>query len=189
VPLPCCEPKGALCYANQTSVYRFAPSPSTPAWRGDVARRQMEQFAATEGSLMVTSRRRSGRRCISRGEGWSYPEWLTVPSPDPLSREWRWIGDHAALGIASAEPVVARLRIVARAYNSPKRLRVSIGGHELVTLAVAARVAEYVSPEFNLDPGRVSIALDSLDGSEVPATGDPRRLSFQIFRVELITLR
>jgi hypothetical protein len=192
VPLPYfCEPKGALCYANQTrGVYRFAPAPSTPAWRGDVARQQMEQFAATEGTLVVTQPPAFRPQVsISRGEGWSYPEWLTVPSPDPLSREWRWIGDHAALGIASGEPVVARLRIVARAYNSPKRLRVSIGGHELITLAVTARVAEYVSPEFNLDPGRVSIALDSLDGSEVPATGDTRRLSFQVFRVELITLR
>jgi hypothetical protein len=119
-------------------------------------------------------------------EGWSYPERLTVPAPEPVSREWRWIDERARLGVMSSEPAVARLKIVARSLNKLRRVKISIGDLEIVTLLMSPKVAEYQTPAFDLGPGSTLITLESLDGSEAPATGDPRRLSVAVFRVELV---
>jgi hypothetical protein len=188
LPIPeFCRDKGSLCYANRTDAsYRFVPAPSPPAWRLGIGRGASEG-RWHEGTLAITQT--SELRvpmAMWHDEGWSYPERLTVPTPDVVSREWRWIDERARLGVMSSEPTVARLKIVARSLSKMRRVKISIGDLEIVTLLISPKIAEYQTPSFTLGTGSTLIALESLDGSEAPAAGDPRRLSVAVFRVELV---
>jgi hypothetical protein len=89
----------------------------------------------------------------------------------------------------SSESTGARLKITARALNRPRRLRVSIGDVEIATLLVATDRGEHQTSGFTLPSGTSVIALESLDGADAPDTGDPRRLSVAVFRVELAVNR
>ena len=122
-------------------------------------------------------------------DGWSYPERLTDPAPDVISREWRWIGDRADIGVMASEPMTVRMKIVARALNRPRRLRVSIGDVEIAIVVVSPERRELQTSSFTLPSGTSVIALQSLDGSEAPGTADPRRSSVAVFRVELVAQR
>ena len=86
----------------------------------------------------------------------------------------------------SSEPTAAHLTIVARSLNKPRHLKISVDDVDVVTLLISPTLAEYQTPGFNLGSGSTLITLESLDGSEAPATGDPRRLSVAVFRVELV---
>jgi hypothetical protein len=81
------------------------------------------------------------------------------------------------------------LKIVARALNKPRRLRVALSSTEIATLLIAPNRGEFQTGEFTLPVGTSVISLESLDGSESPGADDPRRLSVAIFRIELMTLR
>ena len=105
---------------------------------------------------------------IWQEDGWSYPERLTEPAPDVVSREWRWIGDRADIGVMSSEPMTTRMKIVARALSRSRRLRVSIGDVEIATLLVSPERGEHQTSSFTLPSGTSVIALESLDGSESP---------------------
>ena len=188
VPVPdFCRDKGSLCYANRTDTsYRFVPAPSPPAWRMEIGRGGPDS-RWNEGTLTITQTPEFRvPMAMWHDEGWSYPERLTVPTPDVVSREWRWIDERARLGVMSSEPATAHLTIVARSLNRPRHVKISIGDLEVVTLLVSPQMAEYQTPAFNLDPGSALITMENLDGSETPATGDPRRLSVAVFRVELV---
>jgi hypothetical protein len=181
-----CRDKGALCYANRTDTsYRFVPAPSPPAWRLEIGRGG-SGGRWNEGTLAI--RQTPELRvpmAMWHDEGWSYPERLTAVTPDVVSREWRWIDEQARLGVMSSEPTVAQLTIVARSLNKPRHVKISVDDVEVVTLVISPKIAEYQTPAFNLGPGSTLITLEGLDGSEQPATGDPRRLSVAVFRVEL----
>jgi hypothetical protein len=182
-----CHDRGALCYANRTDTsYRFAPAPSPPAWRLEIGRGG-SGGRWNEGTLAI--RQTPELRvpmAMWHDEGWSYPERLTASGPDVVSREWRWIDERARLGVMSSEPTVAHLTIVARSLNKPRHVKISVDDVEVVTLVISPKIAEYQTPAFNLGSGSALITLESLDGSEAPATGDPRRLSVAVFRIELV---
>ena len=89
----------------------------------------------------------------------------------------------------SAEPVVARMKIIARAFGMPRRVRVSIGDVEIATLLVSPDRGEHQTNRFNLPAGTSVISLASLDGTDNPGTGDPRKLSIAVYRLELVPTR
>ena len=89
----------------------------------------------------------------------------------------------------ASTPVGARLTLVARAFNRVRRLKISIGDVEIVTLAVVEPRAEYQTPGFELPAGTSFVTLENLDEGETPATGDPRRLSVAVFRIEITTIK
>lgn len=184
-----CQVKDALCYANRADegTYRFVAAPTAPAWRVEITR-DLPRW--TSGMLAITQATEPRiPMAIWQEDGWSYPERLTEPAPDVVSREWRWIGDRAGIGVMASQPVGARLKIIARALNKPRRLKLSIEGVEIATLLVSPNRGEYQTSDFTLPTGNSVIALESLDGSEAPGTGDPRRLSVAVFRVELVATR
>jgi hypothetical protein len=123
---------------------------------------------------------------IWHADGWSYPERLSEPAPDVISREWRWLADRAEIGVMSSESVGARLKITARALARPRRLRVTLGDVEIATLLVAPDRGEHQTSGFTLPAGTSTIELESLDGADAPGTGDSRRLSVAVYRVELV---
>jgi hypothetical protein len=174
-----------VCYANRTADrYAFVLAPWSPAWRVEVTREETSRVA---GVLLVTqSPDVQGSIDIWHAEGWSYPERLSESTPDVRSREWRWIEGRAHVGVTSAEPVGARLKIVARSFNRTRRLKISVNDAEIATIAIAEPRGEYQTPDFALGAGRSVITLESLEEGESPTTGDPRRLSVAVFRLELM---
>jgi hypothetical protein len=184
-----CQAKDALCYANRVSGgYQFIQAPSPPAWRKGITRQDAIQL--TGGMLAITqSAEPRISMAIWHDDGWSYPERLLEPAPDVVSREWRWMGDRAAVGVMSVEPVQARMKIVARALGMPRRVRVSIGDVEIATLLVSPNRGEHQTGRFDLPAGSSVISLASLDGTDSPGTGDPRRLSIAVYRLELVATR
>jgi hypothetical protein len=189
-PLPgYCQVKDALCYANRVGeTYGFVPAQASPAWRTEITR---DHLPRSSGGMLAIAQPTEPRvpMAIWQGDGWSYPERLTVPATDVISREWRWIGDRADIGVMTAEPMRTRMTIVARALSRPRRLRVSIGDVEIATVLVAPERGEYQTSSFTLPSGTSTIALESLDGSDAAGSGDPRRLSVAVFRVELVATR
>ena len=186
-----CRPDGALCYANQTrDGYRFVRAPATPGWRVGMTRRSPNPSASAEGMLAVTKPATTRTQiALWHDEGWSYPEQLSVPGPDDVFREWRWIDERALVGVDAGGPTTARFELVARAFNKPRRLRISIDEREVATLLVASHTSAYTTPEFSLPAGRTRLVFESLDGSDPPNTSDPRRLSIQVYRIELVLIR
>ena len=190
-PPPFCRSNGAVCYANKTADgYRFVAAVWTPAWLANMAREGTPQ---PTGMLVITQATEPQvPMAIWHGEGWSYPEQLPEPTQDVLSREWRWIEGRARVGVMASQPVGGRLKIVARSLNRMRRLKISIGAVEeveIVTLAVAESHSEYQTPEFELPAGTNLITFESLDEGEAPASGDPRRLSVAVFRIELVATK
>ena len=184
-----CRQKDAVCYANKAgNAYRFVSAPSSPAWRIGVMRTAPPHLA--EGMLTITQTAEPRLpMAFWQEEGWSYPERLTVPTTDVYAREWRWIAESARAGVMASAPVTARLKLVARAFNRPRRVKVSIGGTEVATILVAESRAEYQTPAFEIPEGTSFIVLESLDGAESPSTGDARRLSIAVFHLELVAER
>jgi hypothetical protein len=184
-----CQAKNALCYANRVDgTYRFVEAQSPPAWRIEISRSGVPRWSG--GMLAITQETpQKIPMAIWQEDGWSYAERLTVPEPDITAREWRWIGDRAGVSVMTSERVSARMKIVARALNKPRRLRVALGTTEIATLLIDPRREEYQTGEFTVPAGTSIISLESLDGSESPGANDPRRLSVAIFRIELLTIQ
>jgi hypothetical protein len=182
-----CRSNGALCYANKTRHgYDFSEAVGTPAWRAKLARPLPENYSAG-GELTVThAGERRPQVALWHDNGWSYLERHPNPGPDDVFREWRWIDLRADLGVTAREPITARLEFVARAFSQPRRLRITTGGQEVATILVPATVAALRTPEFTLPAGRSIVVFESLDGSDAPNTSDPRRLSVQVYRIELV---
>jgi hypothetical protein len=182
-----CKQKDAVCYANRVGdAYRFVSAPSSPAWRIGVTRTTPARLPQP-GMLTITQTAEPRLpMAFWQEEGWSYPERLTVPTTDVYAREWRWIAESARVGVMTSAPVTARLKIAARAFNKSRRVKVAIGGMAVATLLVAESRAEYQTPPFEVPEGTSFITLESLDGAEPPATGDPRRLSVAVFHMELV---
>ena len=177
-----------MCYGNRTADrYKFVPAPWSPAWRVGVTRNGPSRFP---GVLVVTqSPDVQGSIAIWHAEGWSYPERLSDSTPDISSREWRWIEGRAHVGVTSAEPFGARLKIVARSFNRARRLKISLNDVEIATIDIAEPRGEYQTPHFALGAGTSDITLESLEEGESPATGDPRRLSIAVFGLELVATK
>jgi hypothetical protein len=182
-----CRSNGALCYANRTSSgYRFAKALGTPAWRSKIARPLADRFS--QGGELTVTHAGSHRPQVAlwHDSGWSYLETHPNPGPDDVFRAWRWIDERADLGVTAAEPITVRLEFVARAFNKARRLKVTTAGREVLTVLVPVTISAFTSPEFTLPAGRSMVTFESLDGAESPNSTDPRRLSVQVYRIELV---
>jgi hypothetical protein len=184
-----CQVKETLCYANRVGGgYQFVRAQSQPAWRTGITRGDQIQWTG-EMLAITQSAEPKMSMAIWHEDGWSYPERLPEPAADVVSREWRWLADRAGIGVMSMEPVVARMKITARALGKPRRLRVSIGDVEIATLLISPDRGEHQTGSFKLPAGTSVISLVSLDGTDNPGTGDPRNLSIAVYRLELVAAR
>lgn len=184
-----CQTKDAFCYANRTAAgYRFVAASFTPAWRADILNPNTPRW--NDGMLVIAQGAESPLpMAVWQSEGWSYTERLTQPTTDPVSRQWRWIEGRAEVGVMTSTAVGLRLKLNARSINRPRRLKVSVGSTEISTFQIGEGHAEYQTPEFELPAGTNVVTLESLDPGESPATGDPRRLSIAVFRIEFVAVR
>jgi len=184
-----CQTKDAFCYANRTAAgYRFVVASVTPAWQFGVLHPNSPRW--NDGMLVITqSAEPPVPMAAWQSDGWSYTERLDQPTTDPVSRQWRWIEGRAGIGIMSEAAVGVRLKITARSFNRARRLKISSGPTEISTMLVGEVRAEYQTPEFELPAGTHLMALESLEPGEPPATGDPRRLSIAVFRIEIVAVR
>jgi hypothetical protein len=116
---------------------------------------------------------------------WSYLERLGSRDPDDRATRWRWMGSHARLGLVSPAATAVRLKINARAFDRPRRLRFTLRGAEVALLRVGPDRRDYETPPFPVPAGTSFIDVTSLDGADSPGV-DPRRLSVAFFRLELL---
>lgn len=185
-----CRSNGALCYANRTrDGYRFAKAVAPPAWRAKIARPLPGRYGSGAELTVTHGTTRRPQVALSHDRGWSYLEVHPNPAPDDVFREWRWIDQQAAISVTASEGVTARLEFVARAFTKPRRMKITTGGEEVTTVLVPATIAAFTTPEFRLPSGQSLVSFESLDGAESPNTADPRRLSFQVYRIELVVVR
>ena len=126
--------------------------------------------------------------------GWSYLE--RTPGQDAHGQpiQWRWIGDHARLGLAAAKPSKVRLRLAAQAFGKDRRLTMSLGSTAIASLPVRWREeADYDTPVFDLPSGVSFLDLKSVEAAQSPGGpgkpgNDARRLSVAFFRLELVVV-
>lgn len=184
-----CQTKDAFCYANRTAAgYRFVPASSTPAWRTEVTHPNSPKW--NEGMLVISQETGPSQSMATwQTDGWSYLENLNEPTRDPVARQWRWIEGRAGVAITAGGPANVRVKVTARSFNRPRRLRVSAGPTEIATFLVHEVGAEYQTPEFELPAGTTVMTLESLEPGESPATGDPRLLSIAVFRIEIVVAK
>ena len=117
--------------------------------------------------------------------GWSYLEHPDRSGREPETLRWRWMSERARLGVVSAAPARARLRVTAQAFGHPRRLQLQIAGSPVVTWAIQTTRAEFDTPEFAIPAGASFLELTSLDGA-TPAGADPRRLSIAVYDAALL---
>jgi hypothetical protein len=184
-----CQAKDVFCYANRTAAgYRFVQAPYTPAWQFEVLHPTTPRW--NDGMLVVAQTAETPMPMAAwQSEGWSYTERLDQPNTDPVSQQWRWIQERAQIGIMMEAAAAVRLKITARSINRPRRLRVSAGSTEIATLLIQTDIAEHQTNQFELPAGTSVITLESLEPGESPASGDSRRLSIAVFRIEIVATK
>jgi len=184
-----CQTKDVFCYANRTAAgYRFVLASFTPAWQFDVLHPTTPRW--NDGMLVIAQNSETKVPMAAwQSEGWSYTERLDQPNTDPVSQQWRWIEERAQVGIMTEAAVDARLKITARSINRPRRLKISAGTTEIGTLEVQTKIGEYQTSSFELPAGTSVMTLESLEPGESPASGDPRRLSIAVFRIEIVATK
>jgi hypothetical protein len=118
--------------------------------------------------------------------GWSYLEHPDRSGREPETLRWRWMSEHARLGVVSAASTRMGLRMTAQAFGQPRRLQIQIAGSTVATRVIQTTRAEFETPEFAIPAGASFLELTSLDGA-APAGADPRRLSIAIYDVALLS--
>ena len=114
-------------------------------------------------------------------EGWSYLEHL---DHDGKQDRWRWISERARVAVAALKQTRVRLRLTAHAFNESRRIRISLAGSELTTIAVGLSLKRFETPPFELNERVQDLEIESLDGAESPGV-DPRRLSIAVHSIAL----
>lgn len=185
---PACRERGALCYANRSgATYRFTSAPSPPRW---VEGLTASGPAASQAGEMVTVRhprpdlQQRLQMVAWLDDGWSYLEWTEASASAPRE-EWRWMAERARIGVSTLEPASVRLSLVMRSLDHARRVRITLGNADVMTVVVPPRKAEFITPLVRLDRGVSVLGLDSLDGAAAPASSDSRRLSIALFRLEV----
>jgi hypothetical protein len=186
---PRCRSAGALCYANRSGAsYDFTRAPTSPAWIAGVLRAQKGAVVRKEipVAAYVLPPEQPPPPAIWFADGWSYVERL--PGGTPLERlmAWRWMADRARVAVVAGAASTARLRIVARAHERTRGLRVSMGDAEVARIQVSTTRDEYDTAPFKIEPGTTYLTFESLDGSGPAGGSDPRQLGIAIFHLELI---
>ena len=120
------------------------------------------------------------------GPGWSYLEG-TEAATAAEHNQWRWMDERAELGLTTFEPVSVRMKAVMQSFGKPRNVRLSLAGSEIGVLTIAPGKSQYDVPRFAINRGVNRVEFTALDGAELPATGDPRRLSVALFYVEVST--
>lgn len=184
VPLECQTP-GVYCYANRSdaSTWTFVRAPATPYWRVDMARLRTGAPVSRDAPLAAYTLppEHPSDGLASLGSGWSYIE--RIPA---TGMAWRWMGDSAEVRLETPGADRVRIRIVARAFGRPRRLRLAIEGREIAQFTVAEDRREFETAPIALPSGLAVVSFESLDGSDSPGGGDPRRISVALFHFEIV---
>jgi hypothetical protein len=117
--------------------------------------------------------------------GWSYLEQLDQSAGEPQALRWRWMSERARAGVGAAAPTRLRLRLTAQAFGRARRLEIRMQGTVVARWTIQTTRADFETPEFNVPAGASFLELISLDGATA-AGADPRRLSFAVYRAELL---
>jgi hypothetical protein len=117
--------------------------------------------------------------------GWSYLEHLNRSGDEPRALRWRWMSDHARIGVVASTPGRVRLRMTAQAFSRARRLQIRMHGSTVATWPVQTTRADFETLEFDIPAGASFLELASLDGAP-PAGVDPRRLSIAVYDAELL---
>ncbi|MBZ5556724.1 MAG: hypothetical protein LAO77_05555 [Acidobacteriia bacterium] len=187
---PVCRSAGALCYANRSgSSYDFTRAPTSPAWIAGVMRAKEGAVVRKETPIAayVLPPDQPPPPAIWLADGWSYPEHLPGPTPLERTMAWRWMADRARIAVMAGTRSTVRLRIVARAHERTRGLKVSMGETEVARIQVSAIRDEYDTGAFTLEPGTTYLTFDNVDGSAPAGGSDLRRLGIAIFHLELVT--
>jgi len=189
---PSCRSAGALCYANRSgSSYGFSRAPSSPAWMAGIERAK-EGATVRKGTPIATyvlPPDQPPPPAIWFADGWSYPEHLPGPTPLERTMAWRWMADRARIAVVASVRSTVHLRIVARAHERTRGLRVSMGETEVARIQVTPTRDEYDTGVFTIEPGTTYLTLENVDGSAPAGGSDPRRLGIAVFHLELVTGR
>ena len=174
VPLEC-QPPGTYCYANRTGQdsWSIVHAATTPYWREIMAR----QKALAE------------RPSVTLEAGWSFLERIG-PAPTQPETSWRWMAGRAEARVATKWPLHAVMKLQVRAYNKPRRLRISVAGAPIAEFTVAESPRWYETPAFALPAGQTTFVLESLDGADrgpAPPGGEARQLAVALFAVEIVS--
>ncbi|MBI3403539.1 MAG: hypothetical protein HY048_19170 [Acidobacteria bacterium] len=186
---PSCRSAGALCYANRSGPsYEFTRAPTSPAWLVSIKRSQegVGVRKETPTAAYVLPPDQPPSPAIWFADGWSYIERLPAPNPLERTMAWRWMADRARVAVMAGGPSTVHLRIVARAHEHARGLRVSIGATEVARIQVSPIRDEYDTGTFAIEPGTTYLTFENLDGSAPAGGSDPRRLGIAIFHLELM---
>jgi hypothetical protein len=96
------------------------------------------------------------------------------------------MADRARIAVVAAVPSAVRLRIVARAHEKTRGLRVSIGATEIARIQVTPTRDEYDTAAFTIEPGPTYLTFENVDGSAPAGGSDPRRLGIAVFHLEMV---
>ena len=170
IPLEC-QPPGVYCYANRTgpeswSIVRAA---TTPYWR----------------EIMARQKPPADLPAVSLEAGWSFAERIEATRTQP-AMSWRWMADRAEVRAAAPAAMQAQVKLQARAYSRPRRLRIAVGDVPIAEFTVAESPQWYETPPFPLPKGVTTFQLQSLDGADLSPGGD-RRLAVALFRFEVVS--
>ncbi|HYM22709.1 MAG TPA: hypothetical protein VEU08_05865, partial [Vicinamibacterales bacterium] len=174
-----CQPPGVYCYANRTGPGRWSivQATTTPYWR----------------TIMARQKPPPDRPAVSFESGWSFVE-RTEATPRQPATSWRWMAERAEVRADAPAAMQASVKMQVRAYDKPRRLRISLSGAPIAELTVAESPKWYETPSFPLPAGPTTFVLESLDGADPePAapgkeTRETRRLAFALFHFEVVNL-
>jgi hypothetical protein len=114
------------------------------------------------------------------GTGWSYLERDPSASSD---QRWHWMGSQADVVIVSPQQSAVTLRLIAQAYGRTRRISFRLDGEEIDVLPIEVTRRPYRTRPFDVQAGKHTLQLLSLDGADSPAR-DPRKLSVAFFGLD-----
>jgi hypothetical protein len=120
--------------------------------------------------------------------GWSYLERSSSRDESGRSSRWRWMNDHARVGVISPQRAAIRLRLLTQSFKQPRRLQLSVDGRTVAVLNVATTIGTQETPAFDIRQGSTYIDLTSLERSEF-SRADRRALSIAAFEIKVAEAR
>jgi hypothetical protein len=187
---PVCRSAGAVCYANRSgSSYSFSRAPASPAWIAGIERAKAGANVRKDTPIAayVLPPDQPPPPAIWLADGWSYPERLPGATPLERTLSWRWMADRARIAVVAGVRSTVHLRIVARAHERTRGLRVSMGEAEVARIQVTTTRDEYDTGVFTIEPGTTYLAFENVDGSAPAGGSDPRRLGIAVFHLEAVS--
>jgi hypothetical protein len=111
-------------------------------------------------------------------------ERLETEQLDGRAARWRWMAEHARLGLMTPESTSVALQLTAQAFARPRRVRISLQGQPLAVITIRAERSRYEIGPLDIQRGVSVLELESLDAADSPPH-DPRRLSIALFGAQI----